>query len=409
MNILFVSYNGLLEPILPSQAIPYLKGLARRGYEFTLLTYEKKKDLDRAGHAGVRELKEGLKEEGIEWRYLRYHKNPPILSTLFDLLIGALRAFFIIKSRHVKIIHVRGITSGISILMLSKALRVKILFDMRGLLAEEYVGGGMWKEDGLPFRLVKKAEKKLLVICDAVTVLTQKHLDLNRSFDYLTKRNIPMEVVPCCVDTSKFNYDDFNKPGLRESLGLEDNFILMYPGKLGSFYFIDEMIGFFGSMLKIIPEAVFFTVTRDDPKIIMDKVAALNIPKDRIFIKTGVTFDEMPSYMRLADAGIFFINPYKKIGSSPIKMGEFLASGVPVIINPGIGDTEELVRANRVGVVVNKFDEKDFRSAVDELLKLREEGEGLRKRCRDTAERYLSKDEAVKKYAKIYGILGSAA
>ena len=80
---------------------------------------------------------------------------------------------------------------------------------------------------------------------------------------------------------------------------------------------------------------------------------------------------------------------------------------MPVIINPGVGDTEELVRTNRIEVVVNKFSEKDFKLAVDGLLELRKEGEDLRKRCRDTAKRYLSKDEAVMKYAKIYDILGS--
>ncbi len=408
MKVLFLSYNGLLEPILPSQALPYLKGLTGSDYEFILLTYEKKKDLDRVGAAAIKELKEGLKQDGIEWYHLRYHKSPPVLSTIFDLIVGSLKTFFLIKSAHVKIVHVRGVTPGVIMIMLSKLLRVKILFDMRGLLAEEYVGGGMWKTDSLQFRLVKRAEKKLLTIADAVTVLTQKHFDLNRSLDYLEKRNIPMEVIPCCVDTTKFDYEESSGIGLRDSIGLKNKFVLMYPGKLGSFYYIDEMIAFFGSMIKMIPEAVLFVVTNDDPKIVIDRTEALNIPKDKVFIKTNVAFDKMPSYMRLADTGIFFINPYNKFGSSPIKMGEFLASGVPVIINPGVGDTEELVRVNRVGVVVNKFDEKDFKLAVDELLNLKKEGENLRARCRDTAKKHLSKDEAIIKYAEIYKVLSSA-
>lgn len=407
MNALFLSYNGLLEPILFSQAVPYLRDLVPAGYAFTLLTYEKHKDLKRVGRAGIAKIKDSLAREGIDWVYLRYHKNPPLLSTLFDLTVGAFRVLYLIKSRGIKIAHIRGITPGIIMLMLSTIVKVKILFDMRGLLAEEYVGGGIWKEGGVPFRLVKWAEKRLLMQSDAVTVLTQKHLDLNKSLDYLAHKKIPMQVIPCCVDTVAFDYERPAGPDLREEFGLRKKFILLYPGKLSSYYFIDQMLAFFKYMISIIPEAVFFIVTPDDAHIVRDKARAYNIPDDKILVKTDVTFDKMPLYMRMADAGIFFISPYKKIGSSPIKLGEFLASGVPVIINPGVGDSEDLVRNNRVGAVVSKFDEVDYRSAIEELSALRKEGEPLRRRCRETAKKYLSKDEAVEKYARIYAVLAS--
>jgi glycosyltransferase involved in cell wall biosynthesis len=115
-----------------------------------------------------------------------------------------------------------------------------------------------------------------------------------------------------------------------------------------------------------------------------------------------VRFEEMPRYLRIADAGIFFINPYKKFGSSPIKLGEFLACGVPVVINPGVGDTEEIVRENRVGVVVRDFDEARYERGANELLALRGEGDGLKARCRDTARRYLSLEDGANKYYEIY-------
>jgi glycosyltransferase involved in cell wall biosynthesis len=375
------------------------------GHEFILLTYEKKRDIDKVGSDDIRLLRDELKEDGIEWHFLRYHKNPPIISTLFDLLVGMVAASHLIRSGKVDAVHVRGITPGLMMIPLSKIFRVKILFDMRGLLAEEYVGGGLWKENGVQFQLVKSLERKLLMIADAVTVLTQKHFDLNKSLDYLMDRNIPMEVVPCCVDTSNFCYDEAARNRLREELGLKDKFVLMYPGKLGTFYYVDRMVEFFSFLLKTVPEAVFFVITHDDPRAFLEKASSLNIPKDRIFVRLNAAFDDMPSYMRVADAGVFFINPYKKIGSSPIKLGEFLASGVPVIINPGIGDTEELVRANKVGVIVSDFDESHYVKAINELDRLRNEGQNLRERCAKAARGHLSKDMAVAKYAKIYEAL----
>lgn len=405
MNVLFLSYNGLLEPILPSQAVPYLKGLAGKGYEFVLLTYEKKKDLERVGKRGVEALKEDLKKDGIEWRYLRYHKIPPLFSTFFDIFAGIAYTLYIIKARHVKIVHIRGITPGIIMIMLSSVLKVKILFDMRGLLAEEYVGGGIWKEDSIPFRLVKRAEKQMLMIADAVTVLTQKHLELNKSLEYLAKRKIPIEVVPCCVDMAKFDYEKPDSAGLKAQLGLKDKLVLMYSGKMGTFYLIDEMLEFFRYMVRIVPETILFVITNDEPDILIARARRLNVDIDKIVIKQKISYAEMPRYMRIADAGIFFINPYKKIGSSPIKMGEFLASGIPVIINPGVGDTEELVRENKVGVVVEKFKDECYEKAVRELFDMKKEAQALRRRCRDTADKYLSLLNGIKKYHMIYKAL----
>lgn len=405
MNVLYISYNGLLEPILSSQAIPYMKDLAKSGYGFTLFTYEKKRDLDRAGRERILAIKRDLRKHGIDWIYLRYHKDPQVLSTLFDLAAGAVRVLDIIRSKNIGIVHIRGITPGIIMILLYKIVRVKVLFDMRGLLAEEYVGGGMWREGSLQFRLVKAAEKRLLSTADAVTVLTQKHMDLNRSLEYVSKRNIPMDVIPCCVDTSKFCHDESAAAETRATLGLSGRFVLIYPGKLGSFYFVNEMLGFFKSVLSVRPDSVFFVITNDDSAAMEKKAFEMNIPKKNMMIKIGVSFDEMPSYMRIADAGLFFINPYKKLGSSPIKMGEFLASGVPVVINPGVGDTESQVRSNRVGVVVDSFDSAGYSRAVEELFSLEKDRKGILSACRETALKLLSKDMAVSKYADIYRYL----
>ncbi len=404
-NILFISYNGILEPILPSQAVPYLKRLADKNFKFVLLTYEKKHDLIRAGNDGVAQLKSDLKDHGIEWIYLKYHKNPPILSTLFDLCVGMARALFLIYTKKIKIVHIRGITPGSMMFVLSKIVNVKLLFDMRGLLAEEYVGGGIWREEGVPFRLVKKAERKMLNMSDAVVVLTKKHLELNRSLDYLKNRKIPMDVVPCCVDMELFDYRGKDESDLRNRLGLAGKFIVAYPGKIGTFYLMDEMLYFFKALAGMLPDAVFLIISRDDIAPVLKKASEIGIDKERMRFVKDIPFEEMPRYMRIADAGIFFINPYKKIGSSPIKMGEFLASGVPVIINPGVGDTEELVRHNKVGVVVPDFGELAYKKSVEELLLLKRDGDELKKRCRDTAARYLSVDTGVDKYAALYNAI----
>jgi glycosyltransferase involved in cell wall biosynthesis len=404
-KILYLSYNGLLEPIVPSQVVPYLEKLAKRGYEFILVTYEKKSDINNAGKEALRKKKAELRSLGIDWRYLRYHKNPPRISTLFDLFAGMCYCLFLIPSKHVKMVHVRGITPGVIMLILAKILKTKILFDMRGLLAEEYVGGGLWKESGFSYGLVKAAEKHMLNRADGITVLTKKHLEFNKRLDCLSKRSIPMDVIPCCVDINKFSYDADDRLFFRKKFGFEDNFVLMYPGKIGTFYLMDEMLSFYKAISILIPNAVFFIISHDDLSPVAGKLSDMGIDKSAVRFARDVSFDEMPRYLRMADAGIFFINPYKKIGSSPIKMGEFLASGVPVIINPGIGDTEELVRDSRVGVIVERFDADCYKRAATDILTMLQKDKGLSERCINTARKYLSVEEGVSKYYSLYNEL----
>jgi len=403
VKVLYVSYNGLLEPILPSQTIPYLSGLARKGYEFLLFTFEKKEGLRKTGRAGLKRLSGELKSLGIEWHHLTYHKSPRLLATLYDLCAGAFCCLHLIVSHKVKIVHVRGITPGSIVLILAKFLDIKILFDMRGLLAEEIAAGGGWKEGGAAFRLVKKAEKGLLKRADAVSVLTHKHLEFNRRLDIFKDREVPMDVIPCCVDLEKFNYDAAMASAFRKKLAISEGaFILMYQGKIGSFYFMDEMVDFFKSMLAAKKESVFSIITNDPIEPVMMRSSGIGIAKENIIPVHGIGFESMPNYIEIADTGIFFINPRNKLGSSPIKMGEFLASGVPVIINPGVGDTEEIVRENKVGVVVRDFTIASYKAALDELFKLKTEGDALRKRCRETARRYLSLGDGINRYADLY-------
>lgn len=400
-SVLYISYNGLLEPILSSQVIPYLKRLSQDGFKFILLTFEKPKDLSNAGRRRIKEIRSELRKDGIHWIWLLYHKHPDKLSTLLDLLAGALVSIYIFFKYKIKIVHVRGVTPGAIGLFLSKIfVKTKIIFDMRGLLAEEYVGGGIWKDGGIFFNLVKFIESRLIMRADAIIVLTKKHYRMNLELPYFNK-NVPMAVIPCCVDLDKFKPEKIERKGFlkRYNIDTDGEILFMYLGKIGTYYLVKEMFEFFNYVNSFMPDSKFIILTSDNPDAF--KKLGIAFPKNNIHL-LHPSFDEIPLLLRCADAGLFFINSYKKFGSSPIKLGEFLASGKPVVINSGIGDTEELVINNRVGVVIRNFQEKDYLDKFRELVGLLEEGDNLAKRCHDTAYNFLSLPNGVETYKDIY-------
>ena len=85
-SVLYVSYDGALDPLGSSQVVPYLTGLAG-GARLTLLSFEKPL---RWSDVPAREAMAGvLKAAGIEWRPLRYHAWPRLAATAWDVAKGA--------------------------------------------------------------------------------------------------------------------------------------------------------------------------------------------------------------------------------------------------------------------------------------------------------------------------------
>src|SRR5919108_5427176 len=77
-RVLYISYNGMLDPLGQSQVIPYLKELSKRGAQFTLLSFERAHAFTLEGKEKSAELRRELAANNIDWRRLRYHKWPSL-------------------------------------------------------------------------------------------------------------------------------------------------------------------------------------------------------------------------------------------------------------------------------------------------------------------------------------------
>ena len=87
-RVLFISYNGMLDPLGQSQVIPYLRELARAGVRFTLLSFERSAAFGTEGRDRCADLKRQLAAAGIEWHWLRYHQRPSLPATMYDVANG---------------------------------------------------------------------------------------------------------------------------------------------------------------------------------------------------------------------------------------------------------------------------------------------------------------------------------
>src|SRR5688572_16022298 len=81
LRALYICYLTLEDPLVRTQVVAYLAGLAQQGHTIHLLTFE-----GELNPARKRELEEELAGRGIAWHALRYHKRPSLPATVFDTL-----------------------------------------------------------------------------------------------------------------------------------------------------------------------------------------------------------------------------------------------------------------------------------------------------------------------------------
>jgi glycosyltransferase involved in cell wall biosynthesis len=335
-RILYLSYDGLTDPLGQSQIIPYLLSLADMGFKITVVAFEKPTAFTRE-----KNKIQTIVESKIIWEPLHYHKRPPVLSTLWDVFVLWKTVKRLHKKNSFQIIHCRSYITSLIGLQAKRRYGIKFIFDMRGFWADERVEGGLWNLQNPLFKLVynffKKKEKEFLDEADHVISLTNNAKNEIQSWGI---KSGPITVIPTCVDLDLFDpakIKNEDQNALREKLGFkESDFVLLYLGSWGTWYLTNEMLNFFSLLKRRKPDAKFLIVSND-------KVDLDNFEHQSDVIITYATRETVPLHISLANASVFFIRPsFSKKGSFATKMAEIMAMQIPIYSNSGWGDIEFL-------------------------------------------------------------------
>jgi glycosyltransferase involved in cell wall biosynthesis len=378
MRALYICYFGLREPLVQTQVLPYLRQLSLSGINISLLTFEPEQR--RAWSATeIGEWRARLEADGIRWLSLPYHKRPSAAATTYDILAGARLAARLVRKEGIDVLHARAHVPMAMALLARRVARCKLIFDIRGLMAEEYADAGIWGEGSPPFRVVKRLERAGIRRAEQIVVLTE------RLRDWLIARKLKpaeqIEVIPCCVDFARFA--ESQKGGVEagaEDARAESRFEVVYAGSLLGLYLVEEMGRLFKAIKEQRPNAYLRILSVSPPEQGARSLKRAGLD-ERDFSIGPVSPAEVPAYLRRARLGLSFRKAtFAQIAASPTKIPEYLAVGLPVVCNAGIGDMDELVERERVGVVLRDFDETAYRAAAERALALTEES-GVRERC----------------------------
>ena len=400
---LYVCYFGLREPLVQTQVLPYLRQLKSDEVKISILTFEPR--LREAWTAvQLAEQRAALNAEGISWHYLKYHKWPSLPATIYDMAAGAWKILRIMRREGATILHARNHVPAVMIAIAKKFREGHLIFDIRGFMPEEYTDAGVWPENGYLYRALKRVERYLLKVADAFVLLTEKarHIVFPGCTD-TDGRGRPIEVIPCCVDFRRFeSADAVSKESLRAELNLAGRRVIVYVGSFGGWYLTDEMIEFLTTAHEQDPATFSMILTQSPREMVLERLSGLGV-EGKDFLVKQVAPADVPRYLKAADIAISFIKPcYSKQSSSPTKIAEYLAGGLPVVCNAGVGDLDKLIEENHVGVLLRDFTPEAYRSALTQIDVMRAD-EGIAARLRDVALREFDLIEVGRtRYRRLY-------
>jgi glycosyltransferase involved in cell wall biosynthesis len=385
---LYICYFGVREPLVQTQVIPYLRELAKGGHEISLVTFEGQ--IASLQGYGVEKLKKELVQQGIDWYWLKYHKRFSAAATAYDLIRGTIFVWRMIGRKQLDILHGRVHVPTLMGALGRKLSRKKpkLLFDIRGFFPEEYTDAGVWPENGLLYQMAKRVEHWLMKESDGFVVLTERARQrlfpesASTGFDTL---NRPVEVIPCCVDFERrfTGVRQDERQVTRRELGLNDRLVVTHVGALGGLYLNKELADFLKEARHIDPSVFAMFLTQSDTEQIIPLLKERGFAESDYIVRR-VPSGEIPRYLAASDIGLSFVKAtYATISRSPTKIPEYLAAGVPIIANCGVGDVDTLVGERGVGAIIEEFTDHAYRDSIKAVQKLNGIGEHCREVARD--------------------------
>jgi hypothetical protein len=362
-DLTYATVDSLSEGVGSSQIAPLMEKLASHELKIRLLTFEKQNP--------PYSLVERMIKAGVEWTQIPFGSNGPFGGISRTMQLAKLMP-------ESEITHARSDFPAVAARFSGQS---RILWDVRSLWAEQrkFIEENTLKRSALsmyaPFEsfACNSAMAVSTLTKAVVPVLEKRHKNLT-----------PLRtVVPTAVDLDRFKFSSAMLPNLKG----------LYSGTYNNYYDLELSHRFIETLKRLVSCEVHWAKPKET------RSNTLNAGETYSF---SVSQPEMASLMSDYSFGLSICKenagPSLK-AAMPTKIAEFLAIGRPVVVNPGLGDCDEIINQFGVGVVLGRRD--NLESKAIELIELCADKK-TPTRCREVAQEYFSLDSGVNNYLEIY-------
>jgi len=388
MHVLYISNTGLASPIFQSQGLPHIIAIAKKGVNFSLITFEFSNSDETEEYKNLEKLLEKSKINYYKID-LRFPKFLPYKVKMWYR--GITRVFLLFLKNRPSVIHSRSYPPTFIANFFSMLVGVKVIFDMRGTYVDELVESGIKKKGTLAYLFERYLERWYIKHSDKLVSVSNSHFkSINKILS--ESENLSKNVM---IRNSFDNEDSrFISPSKKDYEGLR----LIYLGHSTLKYDIEGIFKLYQSIFNLYPASSLDILTYGNATRFLDEKEMLAASAAQKVNISYSSYEDLHLYLSKADVGLILLQPFKSnFVSAPIKFAQYLAFGIPVIISDNIGDTKAIIEKYKVGIILRG----NYDSAALEIMELLKDPK-ISERCRMVVERELNFTKAVSKYFKIY-------
>jgi glycosyltransferase involved in cell wall biosynthesis len=251
--------------------------------------------------------------------------------------------------------------------------KTKIIVNYRGDQIDEHIMLHQCSESCPSVGNLRRLLRKSVQIADySISVSEQLQQNVEEYAGCALKANY---IFPCCADISRFK-------GIKEREDFEGRIVLGYFGGLSKWQCIDAVIEMAIALNRMDGRYLLLILTNSPTDDILARLEELGT--DNYMIRS-IGFSEVPLWISKMDIS-FNLREDRPLNtvSSPTKLSESLAAGVPVVVTEFSGDYKEIVVDGRTGVVLRdlKASDENLRK-VDSFIQYKlTDDEKVRESCR---------------------------
>lgn len=398
VSSLYISPWSLEDPLCQSQSLAYIDQLLAEKHSFALLTFESCRFALKGKEFLLKQ--KALREKDIHWYPVKWQSGNSIISKILSVFLVFFTGIKICLKHRPELIHSRSSLPTFLAVSLSKLFRIQYLYDADSILSEEYAETGNLSRQSFGFKLLAWSESQARRGAKHIVVLAES---LKQDFQQNYDVKIPIEVIPCCVDTMQFKRKNEVRAKRRQELGLRNELLFVYAGKIGTRYLVKDTFFFFKIYKQFFKNARLLIVSMEKPEAFRQIARSQGLSDDDFFIRQAKNI-EVSEWLSASDIGLCLIRQMtSERGSSPIKYSEYLAAGLPVVITSKIGDCSQITKREKTGVVVDRLDSEKYCVEISKEVSVLLKDEELNNRCYKTAYKYFDlKAVGGTKYRKLY-------
>jgi len=279
------------------------------------------------------------------------------LVRFFEELFFLCALIQICNKKKFDLIIARGAPSGGRASFLSFFLKIPFVVESFEPHSQYMIDSGVWTwfdprfwvQRFWEYSAIKRASAIITVSNNFSNKLIRNGVETDRVF-----------TTPCTVDLAKFAFNLNDRICVRAELSIPlDAIVGIYVGKFGGIYFdLADSFKIFSDAFRFL-EKFYLVILSDVSREDINKIISVNGYKidSKFIITKSIAHAQVSSYLSSADFGYALIkNGASKLYCSPVKIGEYWASGLPVIIPDGIGDDSAIIANSKLGVIIGDKD-----------------------------------------------------